>query len=290
MGLPMQAQIDAFLDLPATSASPVATGDPSTVDHTLAGRVGNSGHEAGGSGRPIRGGGLPQRSTQPDARAEQQVKDLLDFRASHRIEARTPQTHRIQTRQAVLPVSDTEWGDILTDGRVSLDHRKIPHPQKLVKSGTPSKESAIADANMARQQNVVGQDIAIAQQHVVGEVNPGHQEIAAPETGEAAGPRPAVDGDILTERVLRSDAHPGGGGWIKCQILGHRADHASPADAGIRPDRDITIDPDMAADPDAGLKAHWTFNYGKGTDVHITGDFGFRRNEGGWVYWHAAAR
>ena len=85
-------------------------------------------------------------------------------------------------------------------------------------AGPSAQERALADLDVARQHDVVGEDRAVADPAVVSDVHVGHQEAAGADECRTARLRRAMEGDALADHVALADEEAGLG-TLEGQVL-----------------------------------------------------------------------
>ena len=159
---------------------------------------------------------------------------------------------------------------------------KVPLPTDVVcakefsatATATVKSVDAVADDDVARQQDGVDDDAVVADDAVVGGVAVGHPVVAAADEGGSSRLRRAGDRHAFPEGVVVAHLHEGVGLAVEAQVLGVSAEHGEGVDEVPLAERGPAAKDAVGAQDAARADAHAGFDHGAGSDFHVVGQDG----------------
>ncbi len=171
-------------------------------------------------------------------------------------------------------------GDILADGRVSLNDGVVTNMNELVKHGPAAKKCFIAHLNVSSEQHVIRDYVVIAHGNIVREVNASHKKISFSDQCISACNGATMDGDIFTQGIATADHNTRLDGGIEMQILWVCANDRAPTNFATSANLGVAAQGDVAINVATISNLHGAIDDGIGSDVYIVADVGRGINYG----------
>ena len=203
---------------------------------------------------------------------EKNLVGFLNFRSFLNREAAAPQSDDIETGKKVDLMYDAIGRDVASHAGIALHHRKIADVDELVNGCASTKKNAIAQFAMARDHDIIGNNVMVAKVDVVTEVGDRHEEVPVADDRVAVFLRASVHGDVLSKGISLADQHSGHFGRIETKVLRVSSDHGSVANQVPGPHGDAATDFCMGINFTAPPEGDFIFNNREGADLDIFGE------------------
>ena len=111
-----------------------------------------------------------------------------------------------------------------------------------------AEKGAAAEMDVAAEETAVRENVRVADDGVVTEVTPDHEEIAITHDCVLPFARASMDRDMFAKGVFRSHDHPADEAAVETEVLRIGADHRPVSDLASRSEDHRTDDLGMTAD------------------------------------------
>lgn len=210
-----------------------------------------------------------------------EIKKLLDVFPVFGREALTAEADYVHSGDQVGASGRAIVGNILAEGTVALDHTVVADAEKLVKDGPAAQKGVVSQMDMARDEGRVGDDVLVPELHIMSQVGPHHDEVAIAHLSEATFLGPAVDGDMLSDDVVSTDADTALDRRRESNVLGEFSDDGGPTDGGAFANHGVTYELGVGGNAAARPDLYWSLDDRVGSDFRTRVNLGFSGNEGG---------
>ena len=173
--------------------------------------------------------------------------------------------------------------DVLTEAAIALDDTGVANSDELMKYRAATDEGVVADMNMPSQQAGIREDVFVSQMHVVREVGTDHEKVPVPQRRGAAGFAASVDGDVLTQNIVRTENDRAFCFRLEPEILRISTDHRSATNDAALSHLHMTDDLGVGLNPAACRDLGRTINDGIRANVDALSNLGLGVNDGSGV-------
>ena len=143
----------------------------------------------------------------------------LNLGSGFRVHAGTAQADKIQSHQPVALTDDAVRGYVLADRAVAMRHRQFTDMDELVECCAAAEEGVIFNVHMPAQKAVIGDDILIADGHVMAQMASRHEEVVITDACPSPLGSAAVNGHVFAQVVTVAYTHTALKGGVKGEIL-----------------------------------------------------------------------